>query len=348
MKTDHIEYPKLRAIAGTDLAYILCPIAVNQKNGFDKYIDYLASKTNGAVIINSKPTQRVLREYGYKIYKRHGKPLNKLEKDIKENSADLVGDMAFDAVGQSFEPDDNGNLLLRSYGSDLENVMIDGGDVLINSNGKVLRNTRGHMFIHKCDAFGNYPCDVFVSKTYPLSDKVDIIRLDYNFLTSDGHLVKQQNFQRSETPVIKEISRTYNDKTDEKVFVDSSKLIYPKAYVYDGGKNDGQFPMFFPSATALLIENRTRIQEGEQPIVDNETPYLIEHYQRQQNIPFAQRKLSEKSARGTIPYSTYIKTIELLSNEEMMTRIFSEFETKTDLEILNALEAGEDLAEFEK
>ena len=341
MRNSHIEYPSLKPIKGTDLAYILAPCAVNKKNGYDKYIDYLASKTNGEVIVENSSKQRVLREYCYKVYKRQGKTIEELEQDIKTNNAILVGDMVFNVSGNNFELDDNDNLLLRSYGSDLDGIKKDGGDVLISSSGKILRNSKGHMFIHPADPFGNYPCDIFVAKSKGMFEDVEIVRIDYNFLTPDGHLVTQHNFQRvdkTDKPVIQEVSRTFSDESEGKKFIDSSKIIYPKAYVCDFGKQSEQRPMFFPSATALLIENRSRIADGEAPIVEDETPYVIEHYKRMKEIPTIQRKLSEKSAKGSMKFPTYIKAITNISNEEMLFRIFGEMETDRDREIQEDLE----------
>jgi len=240
---------------------------------------------------------------------------------------------------RKMEPDENGNLLLRSYGSDLENVCFEGGDVLLNSNGKVLRNTKGHMFIRKADPFGNYPCDVFVAESKPMSYKVDIIRIDYNFLTSDGKLIRRQNFERSQTPILHEVERTYRDDSDEKLFVDRDKKIYPKAYIYDPGVIGSGFPSLFPSAAALLIENRSRIEDGLEPIVQDERPYLMEHYRRQIEIQEVQQKLTQKSQRGTISFATYVNAMRTLADEQMLTNIFGEMETPEDALIREEIES---------
>lgn len=342
MQKSHIEYPKLKRIPGTNIAYILTPCAVNFKNGFDKYIDYLASKTNGAVKADSAEHHRTLREYCYKLYKINGLTLEELEEKIKANKAELVGDMFFSTGNQIFETDDNGNLLLKSYGSDLENIGLDGGDVLLDSDGDVLRSTKGHMFIRQVDAFGNYPCDVFVAKGEFMSDNVKIVRIDYNFLNKDGKLIRKQNFERTTTPTMHEVERTYSYKDDDKVFVDSSKSIYPKSYVFDPGKGNGGFPMFFPSATALLIENRNRIEEGKSPIVQDETPYLVDYYKRISQISSIQVKLTQKYQRGSLSPKAYRKAMHEIAEEEMLSRIFStEMETKADRKIESAVALGE-------
>lgn len=329
---DNIEYPKLRKINGTDLAYILAPCGVYEKNGFDKYLDYLASKTEDLVVNNKKNT-RTLRDYCYKIYKIEGRSREELEKAIKNNSAKLVGDMLFSAVNQNLQVDDNGNLVLRSYGSDLDDIMIAGGDVLISKDGEVLRNTRGQMFIHSCDPFGNYPVDVFVSGRISLTDSVEITRIDYNFLNESGKMLCKQNFQRMDTPAIIEVKRVYTDNSEDKMFM--NKSVYPTAYVYNWGRN-GERPTLFPSATALLIENRVRKLEmpESEPYVGDETPYIIAHYKRLSEIPSVIKKLTEKYKKDEISMAKYRRAMEALKSEQDLIRLFSnEFETPHDLYI---------------
>jgi hypothetical protein len=55
-------------------------------------------------------------------------------------------------------------------------------------------------------------------------------------------------------------------------------------------------------------------------------------------ISTIQRKLSEKSAKGSMKFPTYIKAITNISNEEMLFRIFGEMETDRDREIQEDLE----------
>lgn len=341
MSRDYIEYPRLKIIEDTDIAYIVAPSGVKKKNGFDKYIDYLSTKTEDVIRPNASNNDRTLREYCYKMYRLGDMTLDELKEEIKKNNAPLIGDTFFSVANQDFSVDDNGNLILRSYGSDLDRIEIKGGDVLIDRSGYVLRKTDGHMFIHKCDSFGNYYCDVFVAKTEYMKDTVDIIRQDFNFLTPDGHRIRQQNFQRSKEKAIHEVKRTYSDNEGDKPFIDSSKTIYPKSYVVDLGITHYEKPMYFPSPAALLIENRARINDGLEPLVDDEKPYIIEHYKREKEIIEAKGKLTNRSSNGKISFVQYKRAMNAFTNEEMINRVFGEFETAEDRKIQNDLEFGE-------
>lgn len=343
-----IERPKLRMIKGTSLAYILTPVGVKGKNGFDKYIDYLSSKTDAVVSEEPMRGQRVLREYCYKIYKLNGMSLEELDKAVKNNTAQLVGDMMFAVTNQNLELDENGNLLLKSYASDLENIKIEGGDVLLSADGEVLRKTNGQMFIREADACGNYLCDVFVAQSKPMSDVVNIERIDFNFLDSNGKKVSRQNFERKDEPVLYTIDRTYSDP--EKMFLD--KTILPTAYVYMPDKSSGETPQFFPSATMLLVENRARLMENPNatPIVADEREYLEAHYQRLLEIPRIEEKLTQKNASGSMNFDVYRRSMATLEREKQMTNLFLEFETDRDREIAYAIETGDfsALEELEK
>ena len=341
MSRDYIIYPRLQIIEDTDIAYIVAPSGVKNKNGFDKHIDHKASQTNGVIIRDVANKDRTLREYCYKMYRLGDMTLDELKEEIKQNHAPLIGDMFFSVANQDFSVDDNGNLILRSYGSDLDRIEIEGGDVLMHKDGHVIKKTDGHMFIRKCDAFGNYYCDVFVAKTEYMKDTVDIIRIDFNFLTPDGHRISQHNFQRSDNKVIHEFTRTYSDNEGDKPFIDRSKTIYPKSYVVDLGTTHYEKPMYFPSPAALLIENRARIKDGLEPLVDDEKPYIIEHYKREKERIEAQRKLTNRSSNGKISFVQYKRAMNAFKNEESINEIFGEFETAEDRKIQNDLEFGE-------
>ena len=341
MSRDYIIYPRLQIIEGTDIAYIWAPSGVKNKNGFDKHIDYKASQTNGVIIRDVDNKDRTLREYCYKMYRLGNMTLDELKTQIKKNEATLIGEIFFSVANQDFSVDKNNNLILRSYGSDLDNINIEGGDVLMHKDGHVIKKTDGHMFIRKCDAFGNYYCDVFVAKTEYMKDTVDIIRIDFNFLTPDGHRISQHNFQRSDNKVIHEFTRTYSDENEKKQFIDSSKTIYPKSYVVDMGKNSSEKPMFLPSPAALLVENRSRIAKGLEPLVDDEQPYIIEHYKREKEIIEAQKKLTKRFQNEKISYPQYKRAMNAFNPEQSINENFYKIETKKDREIQNDLEFGE-------
>ncbi len=356
MNTSHIERPKLRQIPGTDLAYIIAPTGVREKNGYDKYIDYLAAKTD-SVIVGDDPKHTRLREYGMKIYKMQGRTLEELEAAVKANNAILVGDTIFSAVNQGLEFDEIGdfcvvgaqaqgkgrrNLLLKSYGSDLENIGYDCGDVLISSTGDILKMTYGTSVMHSIDSrTGFYYEDIFTAKGTPMLNEVQIVGMQYNFVDPNGVVVRKQNFDRTEEPTLHTLERTYRDESDGKLFLD--KTIYPKSYIFDGGKNNGGKPMYFPSPAHLIMENRIRRQENPNatPLVDFEDGIVAEHYLRQTKIKGIMDSLTKKFAAGTIAADKYKTAMATLDSERRFNEsFFSEFETEDDLAIRETIESG--------
>lgn len=334
MKTDHIERPKLRAIKGTDLAYILAQCG-RDENGYDGRIRTIREQELQWDSPNRENVddKRILNNYCYKIYIRNGRSIEELEEALSPTNRDghierphLVGDMFFSPLCE-FKLDDNGFLLLKSHGSNLENVKTPGGDVLINRHGVVIRNTHGQMFIHNPNDFGFYPVDVFRSKNDYERNTTDIVAVEKNFLDPTGSLISKTHFEPTTKPTLIDVHRTYTDKSDNKVFIDQD--LYPTGYVY----TDSGSVMFFPSATALLIANRTQAQENPDstPYIKDESTFILEHYKREKKIPLVQSKLGKKWQRETISYNKYKKAMYAMNDELSIRKLFAnEFETLAD------------------
>lgn len=357
MNTTHIERPKLRQIPGTDLAYIIAPTGVKDKNGYDKFIEYLASKTDG-IVVSDNESRRTLREYGMKIYKMQGRTIEELERAVKENNAILVGDTIFSAVNQDLTFDelddyivvgaqkvDRGrrNLLLKSYGSDLEDIGYKCGDVLISAEGEVLKMTYGTSVMRGIDASnGYYFEDVFTAKGTPMLGDVKIVGMDYNFVDPNGVVVRKQNFQRTESATIHTLDRTYRDDSDGKLFLD--KDIYPKSYIYDAGKNMGGKPTYYPSPAHLLMEHRIRQQENPtaEPMVKDEVSLVAEHYLRQLALPKIVESLTKKCSAGTISVEKYRRAMATIDEERKFADMIfaAEFETEDDRAIGEVIASG--------
>lgn len=357
MRTD-MERPKLREIPGTDLAYILVQCG-RDENGFDgraRTIRERALKWDEPSR-ESIDDQRILNNYCYKIYIRDGRPLDELAEALSSKNNDghlprphMVGDMFFSPVNQDLTPDSNGNLLLKSHGSQLENIKVEGGDVLIDTKGNVLRNTKGHEFIYALEQkdmeegdvqFGYYKTAVFNAKNDYVRNTTDIIGIEYNFLTPDGKLISRTPFERTDRPTMVTVDRTFRYEKGKTLFID--KDVYPAGYVY----TDQGDIRFFPSPAALLIANRTRIGENPnlKPFITDETPIIGDYYERQGKIKEVLSNLTAKcskgfkSEKGGISYETYRAAINAMKEEDELIHIFEKnFETKNDLAIQSALE----------
>ncbi|MGN0961771.1 MAG: hypothetical protein ACI4PF_06225 [Christensenellales bacterium] len=341
----YIERPKLRAIKGTDLAYILVQCG-RDENGYDARIRDLRERVLGwdepqRLSVDDK---RILNNYCYKVYIRNGRTIEELEEALGPQNKDghlerphLVGDMFFSPLN-TFSIDDNGHILLKSHGSNLESVKIPGGDVLIDKDGNIIRNTRGQMYICEADEFGFYPVDVFKAEGSYERNTSDIVDIEKNFLDPSGKLVSKTHFSYTDRPSIIDAPHIYSDKSNGKPFI--SKDVYPCGFVY----TDKNTVKYFPSATALLIANRSLLQENPNatPYTSDETLFVIEHYKRMNEIPNIQRKLGEKWQKGNISYEVYRKAMYAMNDEDSLNRVFAnEFETASDQSIENQLECGE-------
>lgn len=272
-----------------------------------------------------------IRKYALSIYRKpDGVTFEELVEMVEKNAIPMVSKLMF-STSNKMKLDDNGNLLLQSVESKLENAPQGVGDFLLDREGNILRNTKGSMTIYPCDEFGNYPVVVYDRKRDSKTGRIYSNPHKYNYLDKDGHLYTQKHFERSETPVLYEIKHTYQDDT----FIDRN-FMYPKAYVItdrDGAK-------LYPSATALLIAHRSALLENaEAGIVGDEKDLLVEHYKRFDAINDARKKLQAKFNNGSISESQYVKAMRTLDEELGFMRIFTEdFETKADLKIQEELD----------
>lgn len=357
MRTN-IERPKLKAIKGTDLAYILVQCG-RDENGFDGRARTIIENELKwrEPSRESIDDQRILNNYCIKIYIREGRSLEELTEALSSKNNDghlarphLVGDMFFAPVNQDLTPDSNGNLLLKSHGSHLENMEIEGGDVLINSKGTVLKNTKGHMFIYALQQkdtpegdiqFGYYKTAVFNAKNDYVRNTTDIIGIEYNFLTPDGKQISRTHFERTDKPTIVPVERVFRYENPNNLFI--NKDIFPTSYVY----TDQGDIKFFPSPTALLIANRTRIGENPKlpPYLSNENPIIVDHYERLTKIKDVQEDLTKKcskgfkSEKGGISFETYKSAMKAMGEEAEILNIFAkDFENDHDRAIQFALE----------
>lgn len=285
----------------------------------------------------SKDTIKVSREYAWEIYHKPAQmEYNEFVESIKAGKIAKVGNLTFSPLNQNLKLDENGNLLLKTSGADLEDNNMGGGDVLVSGeSGKVLKNTKGSMYIKPCDEFGNYPVDVFVGKKNKDTGNVEIVEIAHNYLDKDGHLFTKDNFKKSNEPLMYNISHTYQDGDGDSKFHES-KYMYPTCYVI----TDRDGIKLYPSATALLIAHRSAVLKNvEAGIVGDEREFLENHYKRYDDINLARKKLQKNFDDGKIPSQIYINAMRTLDDELSFMRIFTEdFETSEDLQVQKDVE----------
>ena len=230
-------------------------------------------------------------DYSLSLYKNpSNESVDDLISNIKAKQARKIGDIEFSPTNQNFQVDDNGNILLKSKNAHLDDAMFIGGcgDVLLSSNGDVIKSMKGRGIIFPCDAFGYYPVMLFENTTDKITGKKTTTNIQYNFLDAKGHFITRDNYSKSKEPELWPIHRTYRDEFEGQTFHKTSQML-PTGYVLSNSDKVS----FYPSATALLLENRSRIQNGFPAILSKETEedLIKQHYERFDEVEEVKKKL---------------------------------------------------------
>lgn len=261
-------------ISGTDLYYFQEQVGVH-KNGYDAFKDHILKK------LGSEPTEerhRKLRENAWVIYKKNdNESYEDFVADIKAGNRHKVGDLILTPYNQNLQADKNGNIIVKTLGSDLENYS-DVGDVLISKDGKILHNTHGSACINKADDNGYYRLDVFKSEVNKTDGKKDIIRIDVNFLDADGKKIRQEDFfVPTELPngtVEEKHIRSYYAPNNKKGRKERVGGIYPTGYIMYSENTDRSTPQglkqyrpriiaeYYPSASFVVTKYLSGVERS--------------------------------------------------------------------------------------
>jgi len=208
-----------------------------------------------------KKGHRTIRNNAWVIYRKDPKDTyEEFIARIARGELKKVGDLMFSPINENMEPDANGNLILKTIDSDLENRN-NVGDVLISSAGEVLANSKGSYGIRPANKYGYYPIDVFRREEDPQTGEPVTVEIRSNFMDCYGKLIGKTSYQRSTAKsgdIIYPVTRAFRS-TEDKVI----KNIYPTGYVYCGRQSVD----YYPSAAALYIANQQAISSGMPPII---------------------------------------------------------------------------------
>lgn len=301
-------------IKGTDLYYFQVQVGVEQ-NGYDRFMDYLSRKIQaeyGEEEVSGRQSRK-LRENAWIIYKKENEKQSYEDfvEDINAGRIHKIGDLLFTPVNQNMELDTNGNLLLKTLGSDLDDYN-NRGDILLSADGTILRNTRGSMAIRSVNEYGYYPVDVFVSQTSKETGAKEIVDIEHNFLDPFGKLITKENYVRprkTEDEYVMPITRTFFVQ-DEKGQIRNDN-IYPTGYIY-ADKNE---VMFFPSAIDVLASDKKRVEQGLPELCNDKGSLIAQINERYEDLDDVTSYFGMKYDRGEISDSNYSKVMGLLNDE---------------------------------
>ena len=284
-----------------------------------EYLDYCEYKLTGAQPTSSKLS--TIGECVWGLYKRGVNPLTRAPRTDEEflraidnQEISPLGDTYIIPTGRDYtQVDQNGNILIASITSHLENYT-DCGNILIDGQtGKAIRKSKPNVIINACQKTnGFYPIEVYSTTTDKKTGEKNVSGLKYNFLTPDGKCVSP-DFSFPKVPheerCVYSFNRNFYSRHDGTVLSDWE--LYPKAYVYCSEKT----PYFFNGEWELLKENRRRVEKGLEPIVDNETPFVVAMFERLDFLDEKTEELGKAFDDGEFSQEVYNDAMKVLNNE---------------------------------
>ena len=296
----HIKgFDDYQVVEGTDIVYILKSNIGTKINPKTRYIENLKKKA-GWITTTQERTETGKDMFGWAFYRAYqGK---NIWEELEKGDAIHIGDFEEDSHPPRL--DSNDNILLRSAHRDLREM--DGGNVLLNREGRVIVDLEGYGIIRPdVDGYGNYFADIYKTRSSggrPVTDK-----RNYAFFTPTGERIggKDKSFEYSETPTIHVAKSKY-----------TVAGVSPY-YIYDMGKNNPGRPEAFPNLAELIIAN----SYSDVPFIENPATYLDKLFDRQKSAINAITKLNKKLDSGSISQAEYEEMYTSLTNELEATDI---------------------------
>ncbi len=298
----------------------------------DEYYKYAITTTNNR-------NNRYARTYGWVVYKKPENTDYKTFVDMIENyQLSPIGNYVFSPINNTFEPDEYGNLILRTSGAGLDNVYAQGGDVLINSKGEVLNDSKFRLFIRPATEYGVYPTDVYINSVNHNTNKLETAEIKKTFLDTNGSAINREPFEYSDEEILIPIERLLRTKNGDKDFV--SNQVHPRGYLY----SHKDTVEYYPSIFALLAENRKRTTQGQTPLIE-EDEYLKEMFERLALSTRLTTSLGVSFDAGKVASGMYQKVMKILDCESRNIEQFVKFATAEEKEqIENIVSENESLS----
>ena len=328
-------------IRGSDGIYYLPFSTGTNRDLRQELTDYALYKATG--IQPSKAQQKNIGERVWGLYKRGVNSITKEPRTdeefleaIENHEIGPLGDSYLIPTGRDYtRVDQNGNILVASINSNLENYM-DCGNILINGQtGETIRKPQPYMIINKCADNGFYLVELYKTQIDKATGNKVVVAREYNFLDPNGKMVNSKhNFKKCtfDEKHVESFQRNFYSRNGKYALSDWD--LYPTAYVLCTQRE----PEFFESEIDLIRENRKRTNDGLEPIVDNEEPYLVGLYTRQQILDEEITKLGKMFDEKQIDEKIYHEALDIINEEYANIDSFSLEETELDKHIAKNLE----------
>ncbi len=300
-----------------------------------EYADYIIAKATGSDM--PTPTlKNITNTFWGVFYKPEDMEYEEFCNKIDAGEIAMIGHTPIIPTGNDYtRVDNNGNLLVKTLTSKLEDYTNCGNMLIDGRTGEVLRMPQASTIINSLtDQSNYYTCEIYDTEVDKESGNKVVTGKSYNFLDADGKIVNsERNFTLSPDGYsITQFPRKYYDREGSKVIHDST--IYPDGYVVAEGRHIN----FYESPIALIKENRYRIDNGYMGLVDNEEQFLTALYSRKNMLDNIVTSYGIKFDEGKITYKMYRRLMDLLNDEfDKYEEFEAKFETDADRKFAETL-----------
>ena len=314
-------------VKGSNL-YII-PFARGTNRDWRKELsDYIIAKATGSEM--PTPTQKNITDtYWGVFYKPEDMEYDEFCRLIDDGEIAMIGHAPIIPTGNDYTRTDiNGNLLVKTINSKLDNYNNCGNMLIDGRTGEILRMPQASTIICSLNDQSNYyTMEIYDTEIDKKTGNKVVTGRSYNFLDADGKIVNaERNFTLSPDGYsITQFPRKYYDREGGKVIHDSN--IYPEGYVVV----EGRFINFYESSIALIEENRYRLSNGYTSLIDNEEKYLADLYARKNMLDHIVTTYGIKYDEDKITDGMYSRLMSKINDEYDKYEEFEEkFETDAD------------------
>lgn len=331
---------KLHKVAGSNQIYYFQFTNGSSLNPREELFNYI----NGKVNSNAPFT---INKYLWGLFKRPVKDNGHYYSDeefieaVEQNKLAPLGNTYILPNGRDYtQTDQNGNILVATSNSQLENETDGCGNMLIDGNtGDIIRAPRGSVIINKCNKNnGHYLMEIYNYANDPKTGRKQVVNVEYNFLDGNGKCVcPKAKFHKSQDGKCELFSfkRNFFDFSEGKFF--SNWNILPNGYVLCSSEQ----PIFFDGECDLIKANRNKLGLNLPAIIENEESLLTRLYLRKIFLDNKLQEIGKQYDLGNITTSTYEKIINLFDKEYANFEDFEKnYQTQEDLKVLEKITNG--------
>ena len=319
-----LKYERDSVVRGSDGLYVFQFGTGTNRDLRQELINYHARKKGMTDLIKDSNPSKNIGECFWGIFKKpDDQSYEDFIDDVKNSRVGFIGNSPVIPTGRDYtRVDRNGNLLVATVNSKLDNYIDGCGNMLISGKtGNVLRAPRPSVIINPADKVtGFYPIEVYKTRENMATGNKEVYDREFNFLDPEGKILcDDYNFSSDGEQKIYEVPRNFYVRDGKCLY--NSWDIHPTAYVFA----DWNKTTLYPSVVDILVESRSRVEKGEEPLVKSEIPYLQAYYKRKNQLDNITESLGQAFDAGTITELIYNKALKYLDAEYTKFEFFDKY-----------------------